>query len=219
MNFAAGTLRIRLGVTGHRVLKDPEALAQKVREVLTSRICELIDRDISQEKGGISKAFIILTSLAEGADRLVAWEALKIPNSEIEVVLPFAKGDYLKDFKTEQSRQEFEKLYQKAINPIELKVQLFTERLSPTYLTEIRNKAYEDVGRFVVTHCDVLIALWDGKPSRGRGGTSEIVAFARENERPLIVISTDDTLRVTVERGRGLNRLILHSQNKSLKCS
>jgi hypothetical protein len=30
-------------------------------------------------------------------------------------------------------------------------------------------------GRGTVAHCDVLIAVWDGRPPRGRGGTGEVV--------------------------------------------
>jgi CTP synthase (UTP-ammonia lyase) len=54
---------------------------------------------------------------------------------------------------------------------------------------EARKKAYEIVGHHVVNHCDVLIALWDGRPSRGRGGTAEIVAYAREKKCPMLIIS------------------------------
>ena len=167
---------------------------------MTSGIYELFDTDMSQEKGMKKIAFTILTPLAEGADRLVAWEVLKIPDSEIEVVLPFAKEEYLKDFATEQSRREFEELYRKATNPIELKGHLFTERLSTNDHVKMRNKAYEDVGRYVVNRCDVLIALWDGKPSRGKGGTAEIVAFAREKKRSLIIISPENPENIVIEK-------------------
>lgn len=34
----------------------------------------------------------------------------------------------------------------------------------------------------------MLIAIWDGEPARGPGGTADIVTFARELKRPLIVI-------------------------------
>lgn len=201
MNSPAISLRVRLGVTGHRVLKDPELIAQKIRDFLTSGIYELFDTDMSQEKGMKRIAFTILTPLAEGADRLVAWEVLKIPDSEIEVVLPFEKEEYLKDFATEQSRQEFEELYRKAANPIELKGHLFTKKLSTTDRAKMRNRAYEDVGRYVVNRCDVLIALWDGKPSRGKGGTAEIVAFAREKKRSLIIIiSPENPENIVIEK-------------------
>jgi hypothetical protein len=43
-----------------------------------------------------------------------------------------------------------------------------------------REAAYEQAGRRVVEASDVLLALWDGAPSRGQGGTAEIVEHARE---------------------------------------
>jgi hypothetical protein len=33
-------------------------------------------------------------------------------------------------------------------------------------------------GRATVAHCDILIAVWDGLPARGRGGTGEVVQLA-----------------------------------------
>lgn len=159
-----------------------------------------------QEKTNPALTFTIVTPLAEGADRLIAKEVLKFPESEIEVVLPFARDDYIQDFKTEESQQAFEEFYRKSQNPIVLKNNLSAGTLSAIERTKARSKAYEDVGRYVVTHCDVLIALWDGRPSRGRGGTAEIAAFARKSKCPLIVITPDDPVSVTFERGRGLMR-------------
>ncbi|MGA3159798.1 MAG: hypothetical protein ABSC77_01175 [Terracidiphilus sp.] len=49
-----------------------------------------------------------------------------------------------------------------------------------------RRDAYAQAGRYVVDHCDVLIAVWDGKPARGRGGTAKIVQYAQEQNRPII---------------------------------
>ena len=65
----------------------------------------------------------------------------------------------------------------------------------------MQNKAYEDVGQYVVTHSDILIALRDGRPSRGRGGTAEIVAYAREKKRPLIIISSENPENIVIEKG------------------
>ena len=39
---------------------------------------------------------------------------------------------------------------------------------------------YEAAGRLMLGHSDVLIAIWDGQPAAGRGGTAEIVAEAVE---------------------------------------
>ncbi len=70
---------------------------------------------------------------------------------------------------------------------------------------EERKRAYERVGRHVADHCDVLIAVWDGRPSRGRGGTAEIVEYARRKRLPLIIVSSADPGQLTVEKGQGLS--------------
>jgi len=206
MNSSKSPFRIRIGVTGHRAITDQESIARKVKEILRSKIYELLENEISQEETP-ALTLTIVTPLAEGADRLIAKEVLKFPESDIEVVLPFAKDDYMQDFETEQSRQEFEELYRKSQKPIVLKNNLSAGALSTIERTEARNKAYEDVGRYVVTHCDVLIALWDGRPSRGRGGTAEIVAYAREEKRPLIIISTENLEHIVIGKVRKMNEL------------
>ena len=48
--------------------------------------------------------------------------------------------------------------------------------------------AYQAAGLYVVDHCDLLVAVWDGRPARGLGGTGDIVRYAREVGRPVTVI-------------------------------
>jgi hypothetical protein len=209
MNSTHDYFRIRLGVTGHRVLSDEEPIARKIKEVLVSEIPELLEAGASEKhRKGI--AFTILTSLAEGADRLVAREALKLPGTILEVVLPLTKEDYLQDFKTAGSRNEFEELCGLAGNVMTLKSPPHQKTLSSSEYKASRERAYELAGRYVATHCDVLIAIWDGKPSQGRGGTAETVAFARELQSPLIVISANRPVGIKHEIGKGLNRKILN---------
>jgi hypothetical protein len=43
----------------------------------------------------------------------------------------------------------------------------------------------------MVFHSDFVIALWDGQPSRGRGGTAEAVDFARRHGRAVVRVPTD----------------------------
>ena len=38
---------------------------------------------------------------------------------------------------------------------------------------------YRALGRFFVSHSHILIALWDGKPPKTNGGTSDVVTMAR----------------------------------------
>lgn len=151
-------------------------------------------------------AFTVLTPLAEGADRLVAKEALKRPGTEIEVALPLAREDYVRDFGTRASIEEFEALCRKARHVYALRTEpLPAAAPDDARAEEERKRAYEDVGRHVVDRSDVLIAVWDGRPSRGRGGTAEIVAYARKKKRPLIIVSSEKPEHVILEKGSGLS--------------
>lgn len=200
--------RIRIGVTGHRQLPDVERLSGKISQVLRKDIFDLFDeksKKLIRSSPYTPIAFSILTPLAEGADRLVAKEVLKLPDSRIEVVLPLTKEDYLQDFESQESHHEFEALLSKARRPITLKKRSLRGKFSEDDVRESRRQAYEDVGRYVVNHCDVLIALWDGEASRGKGGTAEIVKYAMEKKRSVIIISTIPPCDITIEKGHGLN--------------
>jgi len=200
-------IHIRLGVTGHRTLPNKEKLSEKIREALERKIFDLFDEDLKKLLNSSPQkliAFTILTPLAEGADRLVTREVLKLASSKIEVVLPLAKEDYLQDFKAQESISEFEELLSRAAHIIALRKQMLKETYSESNLEEARCQAYEDVGHYVVDHCDALIALWDRKKSRGKGGTAEIVDYARAKKRPLIIISTALPYDIFIEKGNGL---------------
>lgn len=79
---------------------------------------------------------------------------------------------------------------------VSLRQQRLEEDYSGEQLAEARRLAYEDSGHFVVDHCDVLIALCDGQPPRGRGGTANIMTYARESKCPLYVINTNNPAMV-----------------------
>jgi len=139
-----------------------------------------------------SVALGILSPLAEGADRLIAREVLEVSDSSLEVVLPLPKDAYMQDFETGESKAEFEELLSRAINIRELQT------------SASRPEVYEQVGRYVVDQCDVLIAIWDGKSAEGPGGTGDVVIYARETGCPLFWINTEDSGKVTFEPGHGL---------------
>jgi hypothetical protein len=151
-------------VTGHRRLPDEEALAEQVRRALQRT------RELLPSSPYTPVLFTIISPLAEGADRLVAREVLKSEGADLEVPLPLPREEYLRDFQSDESKREFDALLSRAREVTEL---------GPS---ESREKAYESVGHHVVDRCDVLIALWDGEPSRGQGGTAEIVEYARTRE-------------------------------------
>ena len=160
-----------VGVTGHRKLADKGRLAAAVDAALDE-----IERRATEERSGGPRRLIVLSPLAEGADRLVAKRVLAREGGELEAVLPFPENEYAADFASAGSRVEFADMLARARS---------VERLPPS---PTRAEAYARAGRYVVDHCDVLIAIWDGKPEEGPGGTAEAVRYAREQGRALVWI-------------------------------
>ena len=67
-----------------------------------------------------------------------------------------------------------------------------------------REETYAEAGSFVVDRCDALVAIWDGAPSRGVGGTADAVARARDREVPLYWIRAGDAgYEVVEDVGKG----------------
>jgi hypothetical protein len=179
--------RLTIGVTGHRTFFDQPSLRETIQRVLD-------EIKYTHTYDGLTEfTWCILTPLAEGADRIVAEEILKRPEgSALKVVLPLAIADYLEDFGTPQSKEEFHQLLAKDRSPISLKKLPLQDEYPPEMIADARRDAYEQGGKFVVDHCDILIALWDGKESRGQGSTAEIVRYAEEQKCPRYIISTVD---------------------------
>jgi len=179
--------RVLVGVTGHRALRSPEQVAVRIDEAL-ARIRSLVP--VRPETPVVLDA---LSPIAEGADRLVAQRVLATPGAQLEVVLPLPVQSYLQDFAAEDLRDEFARLLSRSRRTIDLPP-------APT-----REAAYERVGRYVVDECDVLVAVWDGKPAAGRGGTAEIVEYARRTRCPLVLVPSDGAGEIAFEPGANIN--------------
>lgn len=156
--------RVRVGVTGHRFLAEVNKLRAAVEEALDRIQSAFPDAELA-----------VISPLAEGSDRLVAEAGLERGASLI-APLPFAADEYLNDFETERSKQQFRALLEQATEVIELPE------------TEERNEAYAQVGEWVLDESDVLIAIWDGQPAQGQGGTADTVARALEHGIPVLHI-------------------------------
>jgi hypothetical protein len=177
---------VRIGVTGHRVLAELDKLRDGVVEAL---------RHI--EKHYPNNSFTLLSSLAEGADTLVANLMLEDFEARLIVPLPFAKDEYLKDFLLPKKQQEFLELLDRA-----------DEVITPEDFTS-RGNGYEVAGLYVLNNCDVLLTIWDGKVPQGQGGTGQIVAEARRRKLPIAwvhagnrVVGTNIATSLGVEQGR-----------------
>jgi hypothetical protein len=80
-------LRLRIGVTGHRIIPDEDAIAARVDDVLV-RLRDLLPKELSTPV-----LLEVVSPLGEGADRIVAERVLEIPDSILEVPLPLASDD------------------------------------------------------------------------------------------------------------------------------
>lgn len=163
--------QIRIGVTGHRDINVEPAIQTCLDQTL-DRIRVLCSSPY------IQPIFVVISPLAEGADRLVARRILETPMGSLEAILPFPQETYVLDFTSEQSKGEFNKLLSQA------------REVTVIEPTQSREEAYEGAGRRLVDRCDVLIALWDGEPSRGRGSTAEIVEYSQQRNKPIFWVVT-----------------------------
>lgn len=160
-----------VGVTGHRALARPDVVAAEVDAVL------------DRLAGDGERTLVAVSALAEGADRLVAQRVLARPGGRLVALLPFAPVDYIADFADPGSVQEFTDLLAAADEE-----EVITGAPSDDWT---REAAYERAGHAMLDRCDVLLALWDGKPGKGRGGTADMVFEAGLIGRPVEVITVE----------------------------
>lgn len=153
---------IKIGVSGHRFLSEVEKISQGIDQALDQMNSVYGDRP-----------FQVISPLAEGADCLAAQLILNRKGSELVVPLPLPEDDYLKDFHSSESKSEFYKLIDLAVDVI---------RLPPAMS---RADAYKNVGTYLVDHSDVMLVVWDGQTAQGMGGTGDVAFAAREKRLPL----------------------------------
>jgi hypothetical protein len=188
-----------VGVTGHRpnrlspdVIADVPAQCEQVLQAIAALAAQAHD-DLLHAPG--PPLLRIISPLAEGADRIVAQAGLQL-GADLQCPLPFEAEEYSRDFVSEGSREEFNALLARASAIFECDGRRDAEDV-----------AYENVGRMVIEQSDFLIAIWDGKPAAGRGGTPQVIEealaqnvpviwlHAAEPRAPLILLADEDGTR------------------------
>ena len=153
-------MRLSIGVTGHRDLLEREwpALESRVRAFFD--VIQDDYQDLELE---------VLTALAEGADRLVAKVAIEL-GIPVVAIMPMEQSVYESDFETPESLEEFRLLLARAEQTIQLPNTAWSDGFD-------RDSQYAQLGVFISNHCEVLLALWDGKPPEALGGTAHVVHY------------------------------------------
>jgi len=168
---------LRVGVTGHRQLSESPAAAA------VCRVLESIQAVLAPSPD-VPLRWTIVSPLAAGADQIVAREVLRLPDARLEVVTPFRLDRYRADFPSPDASAAFHSLLARADTVHEIDDPLAE-----------RDAAYLAVGRWVVDTCELVIALWNGRPAKGTGGTGDVVDYAVRRGRTVIWINTTDLER------------------------
>lgn len=124
---------------------------------------------------------VLLSALAEGADRLAAHVALGL-GMQLVAVMPFSQEVYERDFETAASLEEFRDLLARAVGVLYLPLlngvsPAEVERYGPA-----RDREYAKAGAYIAAHSQIFFAFWDGSPDTGDkvGGTAQTVGFRLE---------------------------------------
>ena len=167
---AKGPLPFVISVTGHRDLvpEDVTLIEQMVKTKLTEFIEKIPTTPI-----------VLLTGLAEGADRLVAQVALDLGIGLI-AVLPMESAEYEKDFETPESVKEFHLLCSKSIRVITLNESPWMTDEDWKIQGNARNDRYANLGLFLAIHSEDMICLSNNKPARKTGGTNDVISLKRD---------------------------------------
>jgi len=158
--------RLWLGVTGHQHL--PPRTTELVRAALRSLLRQYDGANLTG-----------ITCLADGADQLFARAVLEI-GGELEVLVPALR---YRDGLRPEAWPAYDELLAAA------------SRVEHLPFGESTEEAHLAAGQMVVDHSDRVVAVWDGAPARGLGGTADIVAYARAKRVPVSIVWPDGAAR------------------------
>ena len=147
-----------IAVTGHRDI----VIYDKLIEEVNAFFLQMLEKH---------KSIILLSALADGADQLVANCSLKHQNIALEVPLPMEKEAYLE---TLINKENFLTLQKEARHTFVVPKEC--------------EHPYENLGHYLVDNSDVLLALWDGMYNAKKGGTSDVVAYAKSINQKLVIV-------------------------------
>lgn len=158
---------MRIGITGHRGLS--EDVAARVRAGLRAEVA----------RSGAPGSLVGVSCLADGPDSWFARTVLDL-GGNIEVVIP---ADDYRDALPAWHHPEYDALLAAAT------------AVHGTGLATADDRAFMTASEVMVGLVDRLLAVWDGEPARGFGGTADVVAYARQVDLPIRVLWPEGAVR------------------------
>ena len=187
---------LRIGISGKRAIEKEER--DKVYREIRTTIKHLL-----HEHGAAS--FIGVSALAYGADTLFAEVVTREFEMPVEVILPFDRTEYEKDFAGEDL-ETFGRLMRHAGAHTVVTREIPADDAA-------RNAAYFAVGKKIVDECDEMVIVWDGLQPGGIGGTAEIIGYLAETKRrPHIPY-----IKVRPAKPDKLNEELIHTYERANK--
>lgn len=161
-------MSLTISITGHR----PNRLtgSPKKLKALCQQVLNVIHQDTPDA--------IALSPLAEGADRIFAQAAVDT-GMRLDAIFPFQEDDYRTTFLSPHSDDYFQ-----------LKDQAHNIHLMNGDIKHMDQGFYE-LGRSLVEASSLLVAIWDGPPGQGKGGTPEVIELAKASGKPVVWIRAD----------------------------
>lgn len=147
------------GITGHQTIPE-EALNR-------------INLDLTKVLSQFSLGLVGITSLAAGADQLFAKKVIEL-GGKLNVIIPC--NNYESTFSKHSDLECFLSLLDKA------------EKIETLDFTAPSEEAFLQAGYRVVDSSLMLIAIWDGRAAKGKGGTADIVNYARDHNVEVFII-------------------------------
>lgn len=156
----------RLAITGHREFPEP-----------TERLVDAALRaEVRKHANG---ELVGLSCIADGADALFARAVLDAGGSLV-VVVPAEK---YREGLPKSHHATYDALMARAANVINLDH------------VESNSEAHMDASLRMIAEADELLAVWDGEPARGYGGTADVVDAARQKTLPVTVVWPEGAVR------------------------
>lgn len=160
----------RIGITGH--------------SNLTPGTSALVAKALQTALRG-SRDLVGVTCLAPGADQVFARVVLDL-GGRIEVILP--ADDYRENVVSPHNLPEFDELLGRA------------SFVRTNSYDRSDDEAYMAASEIVLSRSDRVLAVWDGAPSAGYGGTADVVAEARRRNIPVTIVWPAGAERVSRSR-------------------
>lgn len=159
-----------IAVTGHQ--RIPDMVAAFVRDGVRAYLAAYLGAGGNEVNGSRGDGNVLVSCLAVGADQMVTDIALDL-GYRLRAMIP--SHGYESTFDAD-GLVSYRRLLARADETVILD---FDHPCGAAYMA---------AGLRLVDECDALLAIWDGFPAEGLGGTGDVVAYAGRRGVPMHVV-------------------------------